>query len=726
MPVCRVLIVAFLTALAAAGGAAAQYGPEGPMVEASLVADHAAVAPGDTVHIALHQEIAPGWHTYWRNPGDSGEATRLSLDLPQGWSAGEMVWPAPNTYPLGPLTNYGYSDAVTLPMPVDIPADAPPGEVIIPARATWLVCEDICIPEDAELSITLQVGAARPDPAGAALIDAARAAAPEPAGNRLTAGVEKVEAALILTLAGDALASAPEGVRNLEVFPVESGIIDHAAPQPARIEAGAARVDLTGGYLARSGLPGPMEFVLTFEQRAGGGWARQALALTAEPGARVNALGAPAGGAASGDGSPGAGAGARSEIAEPGPAPAPQSLGFLQAAGFALLGGLILNLMPCVFPILSMKAITLVEKRGAERGEARLQGLLFTAGVIATFLALGGLLLILRVAGLPDLWGVQLQAPAVVTGLALLMFLIGLNFLGLFEVGTRLQTVGSGVRDTGRSGAVLTGVLAVFVAAPCLAPFMTGALAFALAQPPAASLTVFAFLGAGLALPFTLVAFFPGLLAFLPRPGPWMVRLRQGLAFPMFATAIWLVWVLVAQVGPVGVIWSLAAFLTAGFAVWAFSLKGMAARTAGVAGIVLAAGSVAAAAQLETVDAAARSGSAWAEWSPEAVQAAQAEGRPVFVDFTAAWCVTCQVNKLGPLSSERVAEAFADHDVALLRADFTNRDDQIARELARHGAAGVPLYLVYPAGSGAPEVLPPLLTGALVIQAVDRAVDEGV
>jgi thiol:disulfide interchange protein DsbD len=718
----RATAAALLLALALAGGATAQYGPQGPMVEASLVADRSAVAPGETVHLALHQEITPGWHTYWRNPGDSGEPTRLELDLPEGWSAGDLIWPAPKAYPLGPLTNYGYSDAVTLPLAVQVPADAARGSVTIPAEATWLVCEDICIPEEASLSITLQVGDSAADPAGAALIDAAFAAAPEAADGRLQAGVEKTDEALVLTLAGEVLAAGPEGIRNLEVFPVESGIIDHAAPQPARIESSAARIDLTAGYLARSGLPGPMTFVLAFEQRAGGGWARRALELTAEPGQRLNELAVPA---INPPGAPGSGA-SRAAPSDSAQAAAPQSLSFVQAAAFALLGGLILNLMPCVFPVLSMKAITLVEKRGAERGEARLLGLIFAAGVIGTFLALGALLLGLRVAGLPDLWGMQLQAPAVVAGLALLMFLIGLNFLGLFEIGTSLQTVGSGVRDSGRGGAFLTGVLAVFVAAPCLAPFMTGALAFALAQPPAASLTVFAFLGIGLAAPFVLVSFFPGLLGFLPKPGPWMVRLRQALAFPMFATAIWLVWVLVAQVGPVGVIWSLAAFLTAGFAVWAFSLKGMAGRIAGVAGVLLAAGSVAAAAQMDTVETAAPSGSAWAEWSPQAVEAARAQGRPVFVDFTAAWCVTCQVNKLGPLSSASVKAAFASHDVALFRADFTNRDDVIVAELARHGAPGVPLYLVYPDDGGAPEVLPPLLTNSIVIQALNRAVEERV
>jgi thiol:disulfide interchange protein DsbD len=688
--------------------AAAQFSGDGPMVDASLVADRASVAPGETVHIALHQEITRGWHTYWRNPGDSGEPTRLTLDLPEGWSAGEIIWPAPKAYPLGPITNYGYSDIVTLPVPVTVPEGFAPGRVEIPAEATWLVCEDICIPEEASLTLSLQVGESRADRSGARLIEAAIAAAPQPAPAGFEAAVSEGGDGLSFTFAGLLL----DGASDVYLFPYVSGLIDHAAEQRVSTGSGALRIDVAGGYLARSGVDGPQQLLVAFTSSAG---QRVALEAVATPGDPVNTLSFGAGAAASNP----EGAGGTGQS----PAAALVSLSFVQAALFALLGGLILNLMPCVFPILSMKALTLVDKRGAERGEARMLGVLFAVGVIGTFLALGGLLLILRVAGLPDLWGVQLQVPGVVAGLALLMFMIGLNFLGVFELGTSLQTVGSGVRDTGRRGAVLTGVLAVFVAAPCLAPFMTGALAFALSQPVYASLTVFAFLGVGLAAPFVLVSFFPALLAFLPKPGPWMVRFRQLLAFPMFATAIWLIWVLVAQVGASGVIWVLAAFLAAGFAAWAFSMRGTVARVTAIAGVVLAGGAVFAAARLEPVEIGAPTGGAWASWSHEAVEEARSAGQPVFVDFTAAWCVTCQVNKLGALSEGPVKDAFATHDVALLRADFTNRDSVIAAELARHGAPGVPLYLIYPAGGGAPEVLPPLLTGNLVIQAVNRAVE---
>jgi len=702
-------LFALLLVLLASAPGWAQFGSNAPMVDASLVSDRAEVAPGETFHLALHQQITPGWHTYWRNPGDSGEPTRLELTLPEGWSAGEMIWPAPNSYDLGPLTNYGYFTEVTLPVPVTVPANAPAGPVQIPAFATWLVCEDICIPEEAALTISLTVGDSVVDATGAQWIERAQADAPV-TDTALSAGLDQGDAGLVLTVNADRFGDA--SISDLTFYPHESGVIDHAADQAIQIEGSSLRLDVAGGYLSRNGVTEAREGVLVYTAQRGTDWTREAVTLTAAPGVRVNALeGAIVQPAASETGSGGA------------QAAAPASISFVQAALLALIGGLILNLMPCVFPVLSMKALTLVEKRGAERSEARTLGLIFGAGVIGTFLALGALLLILRIAGLPALWGMQLQAPLVVAGLALLMFLIGLNFLGLFEVGTSLQSVGSGVKDSGRRGAFFTGVLAVFVAAPCLAPFMTGALAFALTQPAIASLTIFAFLGVGLAFPFVLVSFMPGLLAFLPKPGMWMTRFRQVLAFPMFATAIWLVWVLTAQLGANGALWLMLALLAACFTVWALSLKGVAGRVTAIVGALLTIGALSVTARMEPVSQTQPGSSAWAQWSEAAVAQAQADGRPVFVDFTAAWCVTCQVNKLGALSASDVKAAFADHDVALFRADFTNQNPDIAAALDRHGAAGVPLYLVYPPETGAPEILPPLLTEAIVIQSIDEAVN---
>lgn len=707
-------LVLTLLALATTSAAQGQFNSSDPMVDVSLVADLTSVEPGETVYIALHQEITPGWHTYWRNPGDSGEATMVDLALPEGWAQGDIIWPAPKAYALGPLTNYGYSDQVTLPIPVTVPIDAQPGPVSLDATANWLVCEDICIPESATLQLSLNVGPRQVEPLGSALIERAIDAAPQRVDDRFQAGLVRSEDGLTLTLTGDALGTSADQIRDLYFYPHTSGIIDHAAQQRVSYGDGQVRVDVDNGYLTRNGLEGPTDGVVVFQANTGGIWATTALEFTAAAGATVNDLEA------------------ETPIEPPDvelpdfdvtPATPAAAMGFVQAALFALLGGLLLNLMPCVFPILSMKALTLVEKRGASRSDAIQLGLIFAAGVIGTFILLGAAILLLRVAGLPGLWGVQLQVPVIVISLALLMFLIGLNFLGLFEVGTSLQSVGSGVKDSGKRGAFLTGVLAVFVAAPCLAPFMTGALAFALSQPAILSLAIFGFLGVGLALPFVLVTVIPGAMAFLPKPGAWMVRFRQILAFPMFATAIWLTWVLVSQVGNTGVILALTAFLSAGFAVWTLAIKGLLARIGTVFGIAVAAGAILLTAQIEPVESSAPASARWAQWSEEAVATAQAEGRAVFVDFTASWCVSCQINKLGTLNDADVKTVFDTENVALFRADFTNHDPVIAEALARHGSAGVPLYLVYPAGGGAPEVLPPLLTKKIVIQSVERAVE---
>jgi len=704
-------LTVFLFAAFVGAPAAAQptgFGGGERMVEARLLADRSAVAPGERVSIALHQDITPGWHTYWRNPGDSGEPTRLFLTLPDGWTAGEIEWPAPTAYPLGPLTNYGYSDQVTLPMTLSVPADAPSGPVTIEARATWLVCEEICIPEEADLTLSLEVGESVADEAGAAQIADARRLVPQPAAG-LESGLILEDSALVLTASGPTFAGGAEAIREVAFFPHEAGIIDHAAEQPVALADGALRIDLEAGFDIDDAVTNVHPGVITFERFENGGWRDRAVEIAPQPGAAVNALSA---------GTTTAPTGPASEAGAP---PAPASIGFLQAALLALAGGLLLNLMPCVFPILSMKALTLVNKRGSERGEAALQGLLYGAGVILTFLALGGALLALRVLGLPDLWGFQLQSPIVVLMLAGLMFLIGLNFIGAFEIGTSLQGVGGSVKGGTRTGSFLTGVLAVFVAAPCLAPFMTGALAFAFTQPPAASLAIFGFLGVGLAAPFVLVASQPSLLNALPKPGPWMERFKQFLAFPMFATAIWLVWVLSVQTGSQGVLFALLTLLGLGFTVWALRQAGVLAKGAAALGAVAAAAAVLAVSRVEMVEASG-AGAGWEDWSVARVEQLQAEGRPVFVDFTAAWCVTCQVNKLGALSDSRVLAAFAEHDVALLRADFTNRDPEIAAELGRWGSAGVPLYLMFPADGGEPDILPPLLTETIVIRSVEDAV----
>jgi thiol:disulfide interchange protein DsbD len=676
-------------------------------LSAELVAETQGVAPGQTVHVALRQVIQPGWHTYWKNAGDSGQPTQLKWTLPAGWSAGDFVWPTPKRLPVGPLVNYGYEGEVLLPLAITAPATARPGETVtLNADAAFLVCKEICVPEDAKLSIALPVtnGPAPKDPTWGGPIERELAAAPKPAG--LSAVFEKRGAGVALAVTGAALKGAD--VHEVYFYPYDSTVIDHAKPQPLDRGPDGLTLTLTPGYAFQAPTPPKaMAGVLTVDDKA--------YEIAAAPGAP------PAGAAGLGPPAPKAAGSA--------------SLGLLSAALFAFLGGLILNLMPCVFPVLAMKAASLAAHGGREQALARRHGLAFGAGVLITFLGLAALLIGLKAAGQAIGWGFQLQSPPVVAVLALLMLAIALDLSGVFEVGTSLQGVGSGLAGRGGLlGDVFTGALAVVVAAPCTAPFMGAAIGWALTQPPAAALAVFLALAVGFALPMVLVTFWPGLLGRLPRPGPWMDVFRKALAFPMYGAAAWLVWVLTLQAGATALARVLIAGIVLAFAAW---LIGAAQRRLAAGGRPVALGGTAAALTAAafvgvvwpayaTTAAAAGPAATSAElesepYSPERLAALRAEGKPVFVNYTAAWCVSCQVNDRVVLSTRPVAEAMKNDGVAYLKADWTKRDPVIAAELARFGRAGVPLYLVYGADGGEPVILPAILTQGAVVGALDAA-----
>lgn len=676
-----------------------------PRVIATLLSSRDAVAPGEHFQVALVQKIAPGWHTYWQNPGDSGEATQIDWRLPAGLSAGAIQWPAPKALRVEPLVNFGFEGEVLLPVEIAVPDTARPGETLtLQANATWLVCEKICIPEEGAFTLELPVGqAAVVDEAAQSRIEAARAALPKPAGfrGRLAADGET----LVLSLPG--LAAAPS---DLRFFPVSDTLIEHAAPQAATggSEGASLRLARSSAFKIESAA---LEGVVTFTE---GGVAR-ALTLTADVDPALIGTAAAEGTVAP-----------RSAVLRA-PVPAPGAdLTFWAALAFAFAGGLILNLMPCVLPVLFIKALGFVQLARASRAEVREQGLLFLCGVLATFLVLAGIVVAFAALGSSVGWGYQLQSPPVVIALAVVMSLIGLNLLGGFEIGASAGGLGQDLAGRGgRIGAFMTGALAVVVATPCTAPFMGAAMGYAVTQPPAVGLSVFMALALGFALPVVALSFAPGLLAWLPRPGRWMVVLKQAFAFPMFATAIWLIWVASVQAGPNGVLAALAAVLAAGFIVWLLGVaRGGRARLAtSVLAVLVALGAgwfvVEGAAPSATGQA--RAGDTEA-WSPERVAALQAQGRPVFVNFTAAWCITCLANERVALSRQEVKDAFAGLNVAYLKADWTNRDAAIARALAERGRAGVPLYLFYPAGKGGQaEILPQLLTPDSVVAAAERA-----
>ena len=674
-------------------------------MQAELVSETRAIAPGQTVWLAVGQKIERGWHTYWRNPGDAGEPTRLAWTLPAGWKAGEIAWPAPNRLPVGPLMDYGYQGEVLLPVALTAPAAAQPGSTAkLGVVADMLVCAETCVPTQAALDLDLPVVAAPAPKDSQAAPKIARALAATPQRAELSAVFQPGPDGVALAVTGPAVKAADKA--DAYFYPYASTAIVHARPQAVEQGPDGLTLTLSPGFdFTRGQPPATLAGVLVVDG--------QAMEIAATPGAP------PAG--ASGLGPP---------------APRAAGLQLLPAAVLAFFGGLLLNLMPCVFPVLAMKAANLAE-RASERAAARRHGLAFGAGVLAAFWGLVGALLALKAAGTAVGWGFQLQSPPIVAGLSLLMLAVALNLSGVFEVGQSLQGAGAGLATRqGLAGAFFTGALAVVVAAPCTAPFMAPALGWALTRDAAAALAVFAALGLGFAAPFVGAAFAPGLLARLPRPGPWMDVLRKALAFPMFGTAAWLVWVLAVQAGPEGLARVLAASVLLALAAWLFGWAQRRVAEGGRPAALLAASALAAAVALAAAlwpgyaPPAASASGADAQavvpsepWSPERVAAAHAAGKPVLADFTAAWCVTCQVNERVALSTQPVADAFRRTGAVYLKGDWTRKDPAIAAELARHGRAGVPLYLVYGARSGDGVVLPQILTEGLVVRALQDARD---
>ncbi|MCC6919300.1 MAG: thioredoxin family protein [Alphaproteobacteria bacterium] len=677
--------------LALAGPAAAQEAN----VKASLVPETLGVQPGGTVTVALRFDIREHWHTYWSYPGDSGEATAVTWTLPEGVTAGPLQFPYPERIDVGPLTNFGYENTVLHLTDIKVPATATPGSTLsVKADAVWLVCAEICIPEEADLALDIPVVEGAPPVNEAAKADFAATRAkferPSPWPARFAVADGQ------LTVAVDAPELAKAGLTSAVLFPKSGGFIKNAGSQTVDTSNGELRIATEVGRRLNTpekiaaAPPFPALLVVT-----GADGQTQAFAFEAKPGA---AAAQPAGEGA---------------------------LSIWMALGFAFLGGLILNLMPCVFPVLSMKALALAQKGGDVR-KARLGGLAYTAGVILSFVALAAAMLVLRGAGEAIAWGFQLQMPAVIVGLSLLFFAIGLNLMGVFEVGSGLQNLGA--RDTGNgvTGAFFTGVLAAVVATPCTAPFMAGAVGAAITQPAPIAIAIFAALGLGMAAPYLALTLSPALVRRLPRPGAWMVRLKQVLAFPMFGSAAWLLWVLSVQAGATALAAALAASVLAAFALWLWGLaqRGEAGTLARGAA-VLAAAAVVAAVVLAPHTATTASAAVGAETSgpkSEAYSAARlesllSEGKPVFVNLTAAWCVTCLVNEEVALSGQTLAKEFERQGVVYLKGDWTNRDAAITALLEHHGRAGVPLYLVYPAGSRTPTILPQILTETIVLDA---------
>ena len=682
-------------------------------VEAELVSAQSAVVPGQPATVALRLKIEDGWHTYWKNPGDSGLPTTLAWKLPPGFAASDIAWPPPRALPVGPLVNHGFEGEVLHLVTITPPADAKPGsDATLAARADWLVCKETCIPDGADLSLTLPVATtAATDAAWGSRIEAARAALPR-ALDGWTTSARGDGDRIVLTLTPPAGAADP-------------GALHFFADADARIEPSGAQ------SLAR-GDGGAYALTLPVSSALAGDFKRLTGVVTADKGfsagggtVKAATIDAPLAGAVVAGPKPKLDAGPTLDV-NARAAPSAGGTTFVAALALAFLGGMILNLMPCVFPVLSLKALSLAGPGHSDGPSMRVGALAFAAGVMATFVALAALLLALRAAGEQVGWGFQLQSPGVVTALAVLFFVLALNLSGVFEFGA-LWTGSGRALPNPHADAFLSGVLAVVIASPCTAPFMGAALGYALTAPAAATLAVFAVLGAGMALPFALLSWFPAWRRVLPRPGPWMARLKQVLAFPLYATVAWLVWVLGAQVDNDAVVRLLITLVVVAFALWAWrAFRGGASGGFRVAALLAVAGAVALAWPLLRGDAAASAASApksgasetaWQPWSPARVADLSRDGVPVFVDFTAAWCVTCQVNKRLVLNDASVRAAFAQRNVALVRADWTRRDPAITQALARLGRNGVPVYVLYRPGRE-PLVLPEVLSKGIVEDAL--------
>ncbi|HEX2943280.1 MAG TPA: protein-disulfide reductase DsbD domain-containing protein [Rhodopila sp.] len=646
-----------------------------PRAVASLVTDTDAIEPGKPFRVGLWLRLAEGWHTYWQNPGDAGVAPSLTLDLPPGGKATPIDWPTPRRVSEGPLMTYAYTGQVLLPVTVTASSGA------IKAHAEYLVCKDICVPEQADFTLALPVG--KPTPSAQATLFAAH----DRAVPRVSPWTAHIAPDGTLFVQGPELSQST--VTDASFIPQQAGLIKDDAAQPLSVRRGGFTLALKpgSGFNAKQ----PLRGILTVRDRAG---LLTDVTVTAEPGSA------------------------------PGPAmpPLPRVL------VFAFLGGLILNLMPCVFPVLAMKAVALAH--GAHRGRQSGHAAAYAAGVLVTFMALAAALLAARAAGSAAGWGFQFSSPAFVAAIAWLLFAVGLNLSGVFQVGAGLTGAGTSLASrSGHVGSFFTGLLAVLVATPCTAPFMGVAVAAGLAAPPAVTMLVFAVMGLGLAAPYVALALLPGLRHVMPRAGRWMEVFKQALAFPMYGAAAWLVWVVSQEAGPSGVLITVAGLVLLGFAGWVFGASQAA--TTGVRRFGQAAALVALLMAVtvlpgigtasQAADMAIATSDGAEPFSAAKLAALRAEGRPVFVDMTAAWCVTCLVNERVAIATDAVRHAFAAKKVAYLKGDWTRQDPAITKFLRQNGRDGVPLYVYYPADGGEPQILPQILTETTVLRTLGES-----
>lgn len=716
---CLAFSVGLLPVIASVAQAA--FGGAPQHVKATLVAAEQSIQPGRAFTVALRLEHDAHWHTYWINPG-TGYPTSLEWTLPEGFEAGEIQWPAPVLLKdsKGTVMGNGYENVTYLPVTITPPANlAAGGTVELKAAASWLMCADVCIPGDQDVSLTLPVRSEEPQRNAEFGGEIAATLAELPRElKEWTVSARQDGKTMVVTVkpAGGAAVHAPG---ELHVF-AEDNLVAYELPQDV-----VANPD--GGYTIRAPISpdGPQDAThLKGVITASNGW----LPGGKMRGLSVNAaLGAEAKTSASASAGTNAGSGASGTAASG----ATGGAGLGGTLLLAFVGGLILNLMPCVFPVLGIKILGFVNQAGHERGKIVAHGLVFTLGVLLSFWALAAVLAILRAGGAELGWGFQLQSPAFVYALAVLLLVFALNMSGVFEFGLRATAIGGELQTkSGYSGSFFTGVLATVVATPCSAPFLAPALGAALALSTVESFAIFTAIALGLSTPYLLLSAFPQAVNVLPRPGAWMETFKQFMAFPLYATVGYMIWVLAGQVNEEGLQYLLLGLVLVAMAVWFYgrwTAPGASSgrRNFGIAALVIVGaaglwlGWPKASATVQSSGATVVSGGVtWEPWSPEAVERLRAEGRVVYVDFTARWCFTCQTNKKVVFGSDEVLKEFADRKVATLRADWTNKDPRITAELAKYQRSAVPFNVVWKPGAAEPVILPELLTPRIVLEAV--------
>jgi thiol:disulfide interchange protein/DsbC/DsbD-like thiol-disulfide interchange protein len=659
-------------------------------VEIRLHPEKTNVKGGDKITVGIEQVIDSGWHTYWLNPGDSGAAPRIEWVGLKGLEASSFQWPIPKRLPMGPLVNFGYEGKIMLLQELTLPEKLPEGVIELTGKIEILVCHEICLPENHQIKLTLNGGQFE----NSAILDKARAAMPLDTGWATT--IEEEKGDLIVTINTDT-PNAFARIETIELYPEEWGLIDNTAPTRAEIKGDSLVLRHKRGDRPLAETPPVSRLVVAYKDTAG---QRKAV--------RVSTLESPV-----------------IENVKTG------DTTLWTAVFFALLGGLVLNLMPCVFPVLSIKALSLAELRDSDIAKARLNGMSYTAGVLISFGAIAGTLIAVKAAGAQVGWGFQLQHPLVILFLAHLFFLIGLNLAGYFEISPRFMGYGQTLANKeGAAGSFFTGVLATLVATPCTAPFMGTAIGYALTQSWYAALLVFLALGFGLAFPYLLLTFFPAFRHVLPKPGDWMEKFRQFLAFPMFASVCWLLWVLAQQVSHMSQLVAMLGLLTVAFGLWLWKSRPKAGTAHFLMTVLAAASFLFAASTFLTVKhldksethIAAKEDSAdnWEDFTRAKLEKYLEGDRAVFVNMTAAWCITCKVNEKVALLTDSTRRLFADKNVVYLKGDWTNQNPEITNYLEEYGRSGVPLYVYYgprdKATGARPDavVLPQILTPSII------------